>query len=168
MRIRIDNPAAPHVAPLLTHHLRELQAVMGDHAFALDASGLSASDVMFWTAWREEDLVGIAALKRLGTDHGEVKSMRAAPSARGSGVGRALLEHVIAEARTLGLRALYLETGTADLHAPAIALYRSAGFASCPPFADYEASEHNQFMVLALPSFREGEGNHPQDGGRAP
>lgn len=141
---------------------------MGEHAFALDASGLSSPGVTFWTAWRGEELAGFAALKQLGAGQGEVKSMRAAPAARGTGVGRALLEHVVAEARALGLRELYLETGTAQLHVPAIALYRSAGFVSCGPFADYEASPHNQFMVLGLPSSTSDEGVHPLRGGFPP
>jgi len=150
LELRIDDPAAPHVADLLAHHLSELASVMGEHAFALDASGLSAPEVTFWTAWRDDRLAGFAALKVLGQGDGEVKSMRAAPEARGTGVGRALIDHVVAEAREKGLRRLYLETGTAPLHQPAIALYRKSGFASCPPFADYEASPHNQFMVLDL------------------
>ncbi len=148
--IRPDDPAAAHVAQLLTFHLRELQEVMGEHAFALDASGLSAPEVTFWTAWRAEELAGFAALKALGDGLGEVKSMRAAPSARGCGVGRALIVHIVAEARARGYSALYLETGTALLHQAAIGLYRSAGFIACAPFADYRASPHNQFMMLAL------------------
>lgn len=150
LELRVDDPAAPYVADLLSHHLTELASVMGEHAFALDSSGLSAPEVTFWTAWRGDQLAGFAALKVLGNGEGEVKSMRAAPEARGTGVGRALLDHVVAEARTAGLHRLYLETGTAPLHQPAIALYRKSGFASCPPFADYEASPHNQFMVLDL------------------
>ncbi len=66
MRIMIDDPAAPHVAALLRHHLEELRSVMGEHAFALDASGLSLPEVTFWTAWRGDSLAGFAALKRLG------------------------------------------------------------------------------------------------------
>ncbi|MCT2400502.1 GNAT family N-acetyltransferase [Novosphingobium sp. HK4-1] len=150
MDIRQDDPAAPHVSALLAFHLDELRSVMGEHAFALDASGLSSTDVTFWTAWRDEYLAGFAALKHLGTGTGEVKSMRAAPSARGSGVGRALMDHVITEARQRGYRELYLETGTAPLHEPAIELYRRSGFVSCEAFADYQPSLHNQFMVLAL------------------
>lgn len=148
--IRRDDPTAPYVADLLTHHLTELQEVMGDHAFTLDASGLSASDVTFWTAWQDDALAGFAALKQLDADHGEVKSMRAAPSARGTGVGRALLEHIVAEARARNYRWLSLETGTAPLHAPAIALYRKAGFDPCAAFADYPTGPHNQFFRLAL------------------
>ena len=101
-------------------------------------------------AWREEWLAGFAALKQLDTDHGEVKSMRAAPFARGSGVGRAMLAHVIAEARTRGYRRLSLETGTAALHDPAVALYRRAGFVPCDAFAEYWPSPYNQFFTLGL------------------
>ena len=152
LELRVDDPAASHVAELLEHHLRELAAVMGEHAFALDASGLSAAEVTFWTAWRGDMLAGFAALKALGDGEAEVKSMRAAPEARGTGVGRALLDHIIAEAEARGYARLYLETGTAPLHQPAIGLYRQRGFTSCPPFADYETSPHNQFMLLTLSS----------------
>jgi putative acetyltransferase len=148
--IRQDDPTAPYVADLLAHHLAELQSVMGEHAQALDASGLSDPAVTFWTVWHGDDLAGFGALKRLNDAHAEVKSMRAAPAARGTGVGRAILQHIIAEARKRGYARLSLETGTAPLHVPAIALYRSAGFVSCEPFADYEASPHNQFMSLDL------------------
>lgn len=150
MDIRQDDPAAPHVADLLAHHLRELREVMAEHAFALDATGLSAARVTFWTAWQSDGLVGFGALKQLDSTHGEVKSMRAAPAARGTGVGRAMLDHIVTEARRRGYARLSLETGTAALHAPAIALYRSAGFVSCGAFADYQPSPHNQFLRLDL------------------
>ncbi|QJU60480.1 GNAT family N-acetyltransferase [Sphingomonas sp. AP4-R1] len=150
MEIRQDDPAAPHVADLLAHHLRELQDVMAEYAFALDASGLSAPSVTFWTAWDDETLAGFGALKQLSPSHGEVKSMRASPAARGKGVGRAILAHIVAEARKRGYERLSLETGTATLHAPAISLYRSAGFVSCGAFSNYQPSAHNQFFMLDL------------------
>ncbi len=148
--IRQDDPGAPHVAALLALHLAELRSHMRDFAFALDATGLSAAGVSFWTAWRGDALAGFAALKRLDDGAAELKSMRAAPAMRRTGVGRALLTHVVDTARSQGYRRLYLETGTAALHAPAIALYRSAGFVDCPAFADYQPSPHNQFMTLSL------------------
>ncbi|EIZ80058.1 acetyltransferase [Novosphingobium sp. Rr 2-17] len=123
---------------------------MAEHAFALDATGLSAASVTFWTAWRGHELVGFGALKELDQTHGEVKSMRAAPAARGTGVGRAMLDHIVTEARNRGYARLSLETGTATLHAPAIALYRSAGFVPCGVFANYQISPHNQFLSLDL------------------
>lgn len=148
--IRPDDPTAPHVADLLAYHLADLRSVMASHAFALDASGLSAANVHFWTAWRDGELAGFVALKALDASNGEIKSMRAAPAMRGTGVGKALLAHVTAAARAAGHAVLYLETGTAALHAPAVALYRSAGFENCDAFADYAPSPHNQFMRLAL------------------
>ncbi|HEY0269818.1 MAG TPA: GNAT family N-acetyltransferase [Sphingomonas sp.] len=123
---------------------------MAEHAFALDAAGLSAPDVTFWTAWQDDALVGFGALKALSDSHGEVKSMRAAPAARGTGVGRAMLDHIIAEARRRRYSRLSLETGTTALHAPAVSLYRSAGFVSCDAFADYQPSPYNQFLGLDL------------------
>ncbi|MDH6264260.1 GNAT family N-acetyltransferase [Bradyrhizobium sp. BR13661] len=150
MDIRQDDPKAPHVADLLAHHLEELRSVMGEHARALNASGLSAASVTFWTAWQDGVLAGFGALKQLDATHGEVKSMRAAPSARRTGAGRAILNHIITEARNRGYARLSLETGTAPLHAPAVSLYRSAGFVSCEPFAGYQPSPHNQFMSLDL------------------
>jgi len=150
MQIRRDDPTAPYVADLLDHHLRELQGAMEGHAFALDASGLSAASVTFWTAWDGETLLGFGALKQLDSSHGEVKSMRAAPVARGTGVGRAMLEHIVTEARQRGYTRSSLETGTAPLHAPAISPYRSAGFVSCNAFANYQPSPHNQFFHLDL------------------
>ncbi|WP_271591959.1 GNAT family N-acetyltransferase [Bradyrhizobium sp. CCBAU 65884] len=104
MDIRQDDPTAPYVGDLLAHHLEELRSVMGEHAQALDASGLSASSVTFWTAWQDGVLAGFVALKQLDETHGEVKSMRAAPTARRTGVGRAILDHIVAEARMRGLR----------------------------------------------------------------
>ena len=150
MQIRQDNPRAAHVADLLAHHLRELQVAMAGHATALDSAGLSAPGVTFWTAWNGDTLLGFAALKQIGDAHGEVKSMRAAPAARGTGVGRALLSHIIAQAHQRGYARLSLETGTAPLHEPAIALYRSAGFTPCDAFADYQPGPHNQFFCREL------------------
>lgn len=150
MEIRQDDPTAHYVADLLAYHRQELQSAMAEHAFALDAAGLSAASVTFWTAWQGDALIGFGALKELDDTHGEVKSMRAAPAARGRGVGRAMLNHIVAEARMRGYTRLSLETGTVRLHAPAIALYRSAGFKSCDAFADYKSSPYNQFFELGL------------------
>lgn len=150
VEIRRDDPNATYVADLLTLHLHELRGMMVEYSFALDASGLSSPDISFWTAWKDENLLGFAALKQLAPDHGEVKSMRAAPAARRQGVGRRLLDHIITEARSRGYQRLSLETGTAPLHAPAISLYRSAGFTSCEAFGEYAPSPHNQFFRLDL------------------
>lgn len=151
MQIRKDDPANPAIAPLLAAHLAEQRGnTPPGFSFALDASGLAAPDVTFWTAWDDQTPIGMGALRQLDAHSGEVKSMRAAESWRGRGVGRALLEAIVATARARGYRRLYLETGTTNAYAPALALYRRAGFVACDAFADYEASPHNQFLTLTL------------------
>ena len=48
------------------------------------------------------------------------------------------------------MRRVSLETGTMAEFAPARALYESAGFTACGPFADYRPSDDNCFMTLLL------------------
>ena len=80
-------------------------------------------------------LAGCAALRPLadaGSDAGEIKRLYVRPGARGSGVGRALAQAVIARARTIGYRELVLDT-LATMN-EARALYRSLGFRECPAY----------------------------------
>jgi putative acetyltransferase len=96
-----------------------------------------------------DTLVAIGALKRLAKDHGEVKSMHTAPSARRKGIGSAMLQHIIAFARSRISR-LSLETGLWDYFQPAVTLYRKHGFVECQPFADYVHDPNSVFMTLDL------------------
>jgi len=82
--------------------------------------------------------------------HGEIKSMRTAEAHRRKGVARAMLVHIIGEARERSYARLSLETGSIPAFAPARALYSSFGFSSCPPFAGYVADPNSVFMTLAL------------------
>jgi putative acetyltransferase len=95
-------------------------------------------------------IAGIGALKLLDHERGEIKSMRVADGFRGTGVGRALLRHIIAEARERGLTSLWLETGTTPDFAPARRLYVSEGFVECGPFEGYSRDPFSVFMTRAL------------------
>ena len=64
--------------------------------------------------------------------------MYVAADVRGRGIGRALLDRLEAEARTLGLARLVLETGTRQTEA--LALYRRAGFTEISAYGEYVAS----------------------------
>jgi putative acetyltransferase len=61
-----------------------------------------------------------------------------------------VVARVIAEARALGLRRLYLETGSFEYFRPARELYRRHGFVECPAFAGYKPDPNSTFMVLEL------------------
>lgn len=151
MQIRKDDPANPRLSALLSAHVAEQRAnTPPGFSFALDASGLSAPDLTFWSAWDGEEAIGMGALRGLSATSGEVKSMRVAPSWLGRGVGHALLSAIVAEARARGYAALFLETGTTPAYDAALALYRRAGFVACDAFADYQPSPHNQFLMLDL------------------
>jgi len=95
-------------------------------------------------------VLGIGAIRHLGPDQAEIKSMHTAEAARGRGIGRSMLAHLLEVARTRGFRRVSLETRTTAAFAPARALYQSAGFTSCGPFAGYQPSEDNLFMTLEL------------------
>ena len=79
--------------------------------------------------------------------------MRVADDALGSGVGLALLHHLMAVARGRGYETLLLETGTGAPFAAANALYLRNGFTRRGPFADYVASEFNIFYECRLWGF---------------
>lgn len=121
-----------------------------DQVFALDLSGLQAPDITFWSVWRGEQIAGIGALKMLPDGSGELKSMRTHPQCLRKGVAACLLVHILAEARRRGLRRLSLETGSGPAFEPALALYRRHGFVNGEAFAEYTASEFNQFLHLPL------------------
>ena len=111
---------------------------------------LRARDVKFWSAWLGGDLVGCGALKLLDARRGEIKSMRVADRYLGRGYGRAILDHLIREAKGLGLQSLWLETGSTPPFTPALRLYESAGFVRCGPFDDYVEDAFSIFMTREI------------------
>jgi putative acetyltransferase len=151
MRIERDDLTRPEVAELIDYHLREMHSHSpACQVFALDSSGLSHPDVTVWTVWDGADLLGMGAMKRIDDGHGELKSMRTAPTALRRGVARAMLDHLIREGRTRGFRRLSLETGSSAPFTPALALYRSAGFVECGPFADYSDTSFSRYFTIEL------------------
>ena len=149
--ISADSPLAPDVRELLNRHLAFTTATSPpEHMHAMNANALLDPAISFFSYRRDGVLLGVGALKRLDDAHAEVKSMHTAQAARGTGIGRAMLEHLLAVARQHGFRRVSLETGTMAEFAPARALYASAGFAPCEPFAGYRPSPDNTFMTLAI------------------
>lgn len=141
----------PQVQALLEAHLRSSQSHSPPgsvHALNLDA--LRHPSIRFWAAWDGEDLMGCGALKTLTPAHGELKSMRTADAHLRKGVARQMLDHIEAAARAMGLRQISLETGSHAPFAAARALYASAGFVACPPFAGYVLDPYSAFMTKVL------------------
>jgi len=149
--IQIDDPRVEDVLELLSTHLGFSRGVTPvEYSFALDVDQLVEPNITFFSARRAGQLVGIAALKRLDQNHAELKSMHTREAERGRGVGRALVEHILAFARTAGYRRVSLETGATEDFMAARALYDRVGFEACVPFADYQPSAYNMFMTMSL------------------
>lgn len=76
-------------------------------------------------------IVGCGGLYRLSPDEGELRKMYLRPDVRGRGLGRELLEDLVAFARRQHLRRLTLET--ASVLTAAIAMYQRFGFVEYQP-----------------------------------
>lgn len=149
--IAVDDPGAEDVRALLERHLTfSRRASPPCHDHALDAGGLAHESVTFFSARRDGVLVGVGALRELDATHGEVKSMHTVEAFRGQGVGRAVLEHLLAVAAGRGYRRVSLETGSQDAFTPARSLYARGGFRPCEPFGEYTFTPHSTYMTIAL------------------
>ncbi|QDY90998.1 GNAT family N-acetyltransferase [Arthrobacter sp. UKPF54-2] len=147
-----DSPALPDVRDLLEEHLADMFATSpAESVHALDHGALAGPDISFWTA-RDDggELLGCGALKELGREEAEIKSMRTAEHARGRGIAALVLGRILDEAHLRGYQRLFLETGSQEFFAPARRLYARHGFVPCPPFAGYQPDPNSVFMALSL------------------
>ena len=151
VEIRIDSPLSAEVLPLLRRHLDLMWASSPpESVHALDPSELAAPGIDFFTLREGAAVLGMGAVKKIDSDHAELKSMHIVAEARGRGLARVLLDHLMAQARARGYTRLSLETGVEDVFAPARALYAAAGFVQCPPFEGYHDDPNSFFMTLSL------------------
>jgi len=143
---------AADVAALIAFHFAEMRRHSPPdacHVLPLDALRDPAL-TLFGLRDETGTLLGIGALKTLEPGHGELKSMRTAPAALGRGVGGALLDGLIDEARARGMTRLSLETGSTPEFAAALHLYQREGFTPCESFSGYPPSAFTRFLSRAL------------------
>jgi putative acetyltransferase len=151
MHIELDDLSRPEIHALLSEHLRNMYALSPpESVHALDLGRLRSPEITFWSVWEGTLLIGCGALKELDSLHGEIKSMRTPEALRRRGAGRAILNHIIAVARTRGYQRLSLETGSMEAFRPAQKLSESAGFRFCGPFGEYREDPNSAYMTLLL------------------
>jgi GNAT superfamily N-acetyltransferase len=119
----------------------------------LDLDGLLEPRARVYIAELDGEPVGIGGLRPLAVREAEIKRMYVRPSSRGLGVGRAILQRLIDDARGLGYRTIRLDS--ARFMHEAHALYRRFGFVPSGPHKwEFESTpalrETAVFMRLEL------------------
>jgi ribosomal protein S18 acetylase RimI-like enzyme len=134
--IRRERPDAPDAVALigeLDTHLGSLYAAESRHGFSVEK--LLKDGVDFFVSRVDERPAGCGGVLIVGQEYAEIKRMYVRPAFRGLGLGRRMLDHLVAHARERGLTVIRLETGIHQHEA--IALYEGSGFRRIAPFGPY-------------------------------
>ncbi|MCP5420451.1 MAG: GNAT family N-acetyltransferase [Gammaproteobacteria bacterium] len=151
-----DTPGREAARVLITEYLNWIaDAAASKYGLKFDVKAMVASDLndpvkffppsgRFYVVRSAGVYVGVGCLKRITPEVGEIQRMYLQPPARGCGAGRRLVEHLLADAQTIGYRAVRLES--LKFLVEAHALYRSVGFREIAPYMgnsmqDYQAQE---------------------------
>ena len=141
----------PEVNDLLTKHFIELRAASPEgSAHVLDIPGLKTPSIKFWSLWIDDKLLGCGALKFLDKDHGEFKSIRIHENYRKKGNGSKVIEHLIYQAKKLGIERISIETGAGKFFEPARKLFKKCNFEPCEPFAHYKKDINSIYLTKLI------------------
>ena len=147
-RADLSSAPAQELVDRLNSELSERYPEEDANFLSLDPSEITPGRGLFVLAWLDGVAIGCGAVKRLGGADAEIKRMYVKPTARGRGVGGAILAELEAEALALGARRIVLETG---LRQPeAVALYRRHSFDVIPNFGPYVDSPLSLCMAKTL------------------
>ena len=142
LTIRREDPLATDVRRLLEAHLAFANEVTPapEFVYALDIEGLTSDDVHFFSGRIDGQIIAVGALKEVESGHGEIKSMHTAAEFRGKGVGRLMVEHLLAVARDRGYGRVSLGTGSYDAFLPAPLPVRKHGLPELCAFSPTTAT----------------------------
>jgi GNAT superfamily N-acetyltransferase len=144
-REEIFAPVAKQLIGALNAELDDRYPEEGANHFDLAAEEVADGRGAFLVAFLDDEPIGCGAVRRISPTVCEIKRMYVAPSARGRGVGRRILNELESIARRLGASHLVLETGVRQPEA--LALYTRAGFATIPLFGSYADTPHPELSV---------------------
>jgi putative acetyltransferase len=146
-----EHPLTPDLSLLFERHTADMHAdTPPESIHMMDKAALAAPGIRFFVLRDEGVPLAMGAFKRIDATHAEIKSMHVLAEARGRGLSKAILEHLVAAARADGFARLSLETGVQPTFVAARALYERAGFQDCPPFEGYVPDPNSVFMTKVL------------------
>lgn len=136
---------------LMREYQKQLGVDLGYQGFESELAALpgvySPPPGRLLLATTDDDPVGCVAFRSAGEGRAEMKRLYVRSAARGLGVGRALVERVVAEARAAGYDELVLDT--LPSMGAAHRLYRQLGFREIPPYA-VRAVEGTRYLGFRL------------------
>ena len=146
-----EHPLTADLALLFDRHTADMHAdTPPESIHMMDKATLAAPGIRFFVLRDAGVPLAMGAYKRIDASHAEIKSMHVLSEARGRGLSKAMLEHLVTAARADGIARLSLETGVQPTFVAARALYERAGFTDCPPFEGYCPDPNSVFMTKAL------------------
>jgi putative acetyltransferase len=143
---RPDSVDALALITELEAHLNPLYPDESRHGYSVDK--LIAENVTFFLARYHGTSAGCGGIQLFGTAYGELKRMYVRPQFRGLGLGKLMLDHLVAYARDQGVDLVRLETGI--YQEAAIGLYERMGFETIPPFGEYKEDPLSRFYEKRL------------------
>lgn len=136
--MQVESP--PHVAQareLFQEYAQSLGVSLCFQNFEQELAGLpghyAPPDGRLLLAEYDGQLAGCVALHKWESGVCEMKRLYLRPSFRGKGLGRAMAEKIIAEARNIGYRRMRLDT-IEPLMKDAVEMYRKLGFREIAPY----------------------------------
>jgi putative acetyltransferase len=146
-----EHPLTADLTLLFDRHTADMHAdTPPESIHMMDKGALAAPGIRFFVLRDAGAALAMGAVKRIDAAHAEIKSMHVLAEARGRGLSRMMLDHLVACAQSDGFSRLSLETGVQPTFVAARALYARAGFLDCPPFEGYGDDPNSVFMTKLL------------------
>jgi len=100
-------------------------------------------------ARHQGEVCGCVAYYRMAEDICEMKRLFVPDRFRGHGYGRKLCDALVSAAKAENYRLMRLDT--VSLMTEAIAMYKSIGFRSCPPYQEYPEKLRSRVIFMEMP-----------------